>query len=71
MTMDPRLLAIEDDEDNPHETARDQMVVIFDNMMAGYWADPRQTDAKLRRDGHIKTADRLSEIFGQGWWLNH
>lgn len=70
MTIDRRLTEIqrEADDREPTQVASDQFAVIVDNMMASYWRDPKKTDAMLRRDGHVKTADRLTAIFGAEWW---
>ncbi|MCX5365973.1 hypothetical protein OG864_45565 [Streptomyces sp. NBC_00124] len=70
MTVDPRLLAIDAAaaDREPTEVARDEAAVIFDNMICGYFQDPRRTDALLRQSGLTKAADRLVEIFGPGWW---
>lgn len=70
MTIDPRLLAIDAAAvgREPTEVARDEAAVIFDNMICGYFRDPQQTDAMLRRGGLTKAADRLIEVFGPEWW---
>jgi hypothetical protein len=70
MTIDPRLIEIQRtaDDREPTEVATDQMAVIFDNLISGYFRDPQRTDAMLRRDGLAKSADRLVEIFGAEWW---
>jgi hypothetical protein len=70
MYIDPRLLEIDrnSDEREPTEVAADQMAVIVDNLMAGYFLNPQRTDAMLRRDGLTKSADHLVELFGPEWW---
>lgn len=70
MSIDPRLIEIERTAEGrePTEVAADQVAVIFDNLIVGYLADPETTDAALRRDGLAKSADRLVELFGAGWW---
>ncbi|MET9073815.1 hypothetical protein ABZX95_16945 [Streptomyces sp. NPDC004232] len=70
MKIDPRLLDIDATADGrePAHVAQDQMAVIFDNLIYGYFRDPQQTDAMLRRDGLTKAADQLVEIFGPEWW---
>lgn len=70
MTIDPRLLDIDATADGrePAHVARDEAAVIFDNMIYGYFRDPRRTDAMLRRGGLTKSADRLIEVFGPKWW---
>jgi hypothetical protein len=70
VTIDRRHIDIERTADDldPGAVADDQMAVIFDNMICGYFRDPQQTDAMLRRDGLGMTADRLAEVFGPGWW---
>ncbi|MEW9521819.1 hypothetical protein [Streptomyces tubercidicus] len=70
MEIDPRLLEIDRTSDGREPTAvyEDQMAVIVDNLMAGYFAHPQRTDAMLRRDGMTKTADHLVELFGPEWW---
>lgn len=70
MDIDPRLLDIDLTADGrePTEVYADQMAVLVDNLMSGYFRDPRRTDAMLRRDGLTKTADRLVEVFGSDWW---
>lgn len=70
MNIDPRLLDISQtaDEREPVAVYEDQVTVIVDNLMSAYWRDPQRTDAMLRRDGHVKTADLLVEIFGPDWW---
>jgi hypothetical protein len=70
MKLDPRLIAIDQapEPEEPADKFVDQVTVIVDNLMAGYWRDPQRTDAMLRRDGHATTADRLVEVFGPEWW---
>jgi long-subunit acyl-CoA synthetase (AMP-forming) len=70
MKLDPRLVDIDRtaDDREPTEVYADQMAVIVDNLMHGYFSDPQRTDAMLRRDGMTKTADRLAELFGPNWW---
>lgn len=70
MTIDSRLLDIArtSDDRDPNRVADDQIAVILDNLMAAYWRDPQKTDSMLRRDGHIRTAERLVEVFGPQWW---
>jgi hypothetical protein len=70
VTTDRRLVDIQAEADrrDPTDVAKDQMAVIFDNLIAGYFLDPQQTDAMLRRDGLTKAADRLADIFGPEWW---
>lgn len=70
MTLDPRLIEIglAADDREPVEVYEDQVTVLVDNLMAAYWRDPQRTDAMLRRDGHVKTADRLVAVFGAEWW---
>ncbi|WP_406730876.1 hypothetical protein [Streptomyces sp. NBC_01794] len=70
MSIDPRLIDIGTtaDEREPVAVYEDQVTVIVDNLMAAYWRDPRSTDTMLRRDGHVRTADRLVEVFGPHWW---
>ena len=65
MSVDPRF---ETGLDDPYENLRAQTAVVFDNLMASYLRDPSKTDAMLRRDGMTKTADRMVEMFGPGWW---
>lgn len=67
---DPRLLNIEATagDREPIDVAQDQAAVIFDNMICGYFRDPQQTDAMLRRGGLTNAADRLVEVFGPEWW---
>lgn len=73
MKIDPRFLEIDrtSDEKEPTEVYRDQMTVIVDNLMFGYFRDPKKTDAMLRRDGMTTTADRLVEVFGTNWWRRY
>lgn len=70
MTVDARHAVIEQDADDrePNDVAHDQMAVIFDNMLYGYFREPRQTDALLRRAGLTKAADQLVKLFGPEWW---
>lgn len=70
MAIDPRHIEIERtaDDREPTHVARDQMAVIFDNLIYGYFRDPQQTDAMLRRDGLTNAADQLVEVFGPQWW---
>lgn len=69
MSYDPRLLRIDlDDDMEPEDTFRAQIVVMADNLMVGYLKNPARTDAMLRRDGMTDTADRLTELFGERWW---
>jgi hypothetical protein len=70
MTIDSRHFEIEQDADHrePTDVADDQIAVVFDNMIYGYFRDPQQTDAMLRRNGLTKAADRLVELFGPEWW---
>lgn len=70
MKIDPRLIEIDKtaQDREPVQVAQDQLAVIVDNLMCDYWRDPQRTDAMLRRDGHVKTADRLVEVFGPEWW---
>ncbi|MEU3106326.1 hypothetical protein [Streptomyces griseoflavus] len=69
MTMDPRLLALDETEpEEPTDKFRAQLGVLADNLMSGYLANPARTDAMLRRDGMTRTADRLVELFGPEWW---
>lgn len=70
MKIDPRFIEIDrtSDEKEPTEVYRDQMTVIVDNLMFGYFRTPENTDAMLRRDGMTATADRLVEVFGARWW---
>jgi hypothetical protein len=70
VTIDPRHIEIDRtaDEREPTHVYLDQMAVIVDNLIYGYFRDPRKTDAMLRRDGLTKAADQLAEIFGPEWW---
>lgn len=70
MTIDSRHADIERTADgrDPGAVADDQMAVILDNMICGYFRDPQQTDAMLRRDGLTDAADRLVVVFGPKWW---
>lgn len=70
MKIDPRFLDIDRtaDEREPTDVYVDQMAVILDNLIHGYFRNPERTDAMLRRDGMAKTADRLVELFGPEWW---
>lgn len=72
MTIDPRHIEIERTAEGrePVHVARDQMAVIIDNLICGYFRDPQQTDATLRRDGLTDTADQLVKVFGPKWWTN-
>lgn len=70
MPIDPRLYEIERTaaDKEPTDVYRDEMAVVLDNLVSGYLKNPARTDAMLRRDGMTKTADRLTELFGAGWW---
>lgn len=70
MTIDRRLIDIQQtaDEREPTHVYRDQMAVIVDNLIFGYFRDPKETDAMLRRDGPTLAADQLEAIFGPKWW---
>lgn len=70
MKIDPRFLDIDatTDDREPTDVAQGQMAVIFDNLIYGYFRDPQQTDAMLRRDGLTKAADHLEKVFGPEWW---
>jgi hypothetical protein len=70
LKIDPRFIEIDRTADsrNPTGVFEDQMTVIVDNLMFGYFLNPERTDAMLRRDGLAKTAERLIEIFGTEWW---
>ncbi|MCW2901581.1 MAG: hypothetical protein JWO67_3846 [Streptosporangiaceae bacterium] len=70
MKIDPRFIEIDRtaDDRGPTGVFEDQMTVIVDNLMLGYFRNPEHTDAMLRRDGLTKTAERLVEIFGAEWW---
>ena len=68
MTLDPRLIQLDQADAEPADTFRAQLGIVADNLMAGYLADPAKTDAMLRRDGLTRTADRLTELFGPSWW---
>jgi hypothetical protein len=45
-----------------------QLVVVVDEHIAAYLADPAQADARLRKNGFTALADRLVELFGERWW---
>lgn len=68
---DPRLHAIDEtsDDRDPVAVMEDQLVVLTDNLIYGYFRDPSKTDAMLRRDGLTRAADQLVQVFGEEWWL--
>ena len=70
MKIDPRFIEIDRtaDDREPTHVYKDQMAVIVDNLIYGYFRDPKKTDAMLRRDGLTKAADQLVEVFGVEWW---
>lgn len=70
MTIDRRFvdISLTAEDREPTDVYKDQMSVICDNLIYGYFRDPQQTDAMLRRDGLTKAADQLVEIFGPEWW---
>lgn len=70
MSIDRRLIDIQEaaDDREPTDVYKDQMAVIVDNLIYGYFRNPQRTDAKLRRDGLTKAADQLEVIFGPEWW---
>lgn len=68
--IDPRFIEIDStaDEREPTHVYQDQMAVIVDNLIFGYFRDPKRTDAMLRRDGLTMAADQLEATFGPKWW---
>ncbi len=73
MKIDRRLVDIQltADDREPTHVYKDQMAVIVDNLIYGYFRNPQRTDAMLRRDGLTMAADQLVEIFGPEWWKRH
>lgn len=70
MTIDRRLIDISmtADEREPTHVYKDQMAVIVDNLIFGYFRDPKKTDFMLRRDGLGLATDQLEKVFGAKWW---
>lgn len=69
MEIDPRLLEGNADESS-NTWLSDKLTVIVDVWIAEYLKQPHLADGRLRQNGFTKLADRLVEIFGEGWWVN-